>query len=420
MRIVHLSTSDTTGGAARAAYRLHQGLRREGHDSRMFVMHKSSDDPSVVAFVPPRDPLSRVRRHLRRNAINRDSAPYLALRPEGLEPFSDDRSMHGADILAQLPKCDVINLHWVAGFIDYTSFFRSIPRHTPIVWRLSDTNPFTGGCHYDEGCGRFAQQCGSCPQLGSNDPYDLSFRIWQRKQAAFRHVAPSRLHIVALSNWIAKEARRSTLFGHIPISVIPNGIDATVFAPADRNMARNALAIPPDARVVMFSAGSIENRRKGLPQLIEALNGLSQHDDIILLSLGGGKPALNGPLRHIHLGHVENDKQIAQAYRAADLFVIPSLQENLPNTALEAMSCGTPVVGFDAGGIPDLVRPGITGLLAPVGDIGALRTAIAALLDDAPRRAAMGSMCRQIVLNEYLPELQVQRYATIYRQLITD
>ncbi|MDZ4716882.1 MAG: glycosyltransferase, partial [Roseiflexaceae bacterium] len=251
-------------------------------------------------------------------------------------------------------------------------------------------------------------------------PYDLSFRIWQRKQAAFRHVAPSRLHIVALSNWIAKEARRSTLFGHIPISVIPNGIDATVFAPADRNMARNALAIPPDARVVMFSAGSIENRRKGLPQLIEALNGLSQHDDIILLSLGGGKPALNGPLRHIHLGHVENDKQIAQAYRAADLFVIPSLQENLPNTALEAMSCGTPVVGFDAGGIPDLVRPGITGLLAPVGDIGALRTAIAALLDDAPRRTAMGSMCRQIVLNEYLPELQVQRYATIYRQLITD
>lgn len=417
LRIVHLSTSDIAGGAARAAYRLHQGLGTMGHDSRMLVMNKSSDDPTVTAFIPPRDPIGRVRRHLRRSAINRDGAPYQSTRPQGLEPFSDDRSMHGSALLAQLPPCDIVNLHWVAGFVDYTSFFRSVPQRMPIVWRLSDANPFTGGCHYDENCGQFIQQCGTCPQLGSNDPFDLSFQIWQRKQAVLSALKPTQLHIVALSNWIAREAGRSSLFHHFPISIIPNGIDTQVFAPADRQAARALFRIPAAARVVMFSAGSIENRRKGLPQLIDAMAGLGQRQDLVLLSLGGGKPMLNGQFQHIHLGHLEDDQRIAQAYCAADLFVVPSLQENLPNTALEAMACGTPVVGFDAGGIPDLVRSNITGLLAPVGDVGGLRTAIAALLDDEPRRATMAITCRQVVLAEYTPELQVQRYTQLYQRL---
>lgn len=417
MRIVHLSTTDIAGGAARAAYRLHSGLRRMGHDSRMFVARRSSNDPSVVAFAPPRDPLGRIQRHLRRQSINRDNAQYQATRPSGLETFSDDRSMHGPDILRQLPPSDVVNLHWVGEFVDYTAFFGSVPQQTPVVWRLSDLNPFTGGCHYDEGCGRYAERCGICPQLGSHNPEDLSFQIWQRKHAAFRRVPPGKLHIVALSNWIAAEARRSSLFRNFPVSVIPNGIDSSVFAPGDRQAARHSLGIPANARVVMFSAHSVTNRRKGFAPLVEALAGLGSRSDLVLVSLGEGNLELNIPLKHIHLGHVSDDQRIAQVYSAADLFVIPSLQENLPNTALEAMACGTPVVGFDAGGIPDLVRPN-TGLLAPVGDVTALRDAIRTLLDDEPRRAMLAAECRRVAVEEYAPELQVQRYVALYASLV--
>lgn len=416
MRILHLSTNDTAGGAARAAYRLHQGLRHAGHDSRMLVMNRSSDDPSVVAFRSPRHPLARVRRHLRRQAINADVARYQGTRPAGLEPFSDDRSMHGADLMAQIPGCDVINLHWVAGFIDLAGVLPALARRAPLVWRLSDSNPFTGGCHYDDGCERFTQQCGACPQLGSRDANDLSRQVHSRKRQALARIPHGRLQIVALSRWIADEARRSSLFRDLPISVIPNGIDTHIFAPGDRAAARTDLAIPHGAQVVMFSAGSVNNRRKGFAELVAALAGISAEQQVVLLSLGGGKPVINAPLQHIHLGHLADDRQIAAAYSAADLFVIPSLQENLPNTALEAMACGIPVVGFDAGGIPDLVRHRHTGLLAPVGDISGLRQQIQILLDAPDLRGAFGAAGREVVVREYTPATQVARYLSLYEQ----
>ncbi|GAB4181701.1 MAG: glycosyltransferase [Roseiflexaceae bacterium] len=418
LKVVHLSTNDVAGGAARAAYRLHQGLQRLGHQSQMLVANKSSSDPQVLAFAPPRDPIGRVARHLRRSAMNRDMARYQATRPAGLEPFSDDRSMHAGAVVRQIPTCDIINLHWVAGFVDYTNFFRVASQRAPIVWRLSDINPFTGGCHYDEGCGRFSRSCGACPQLGSTDPNDLSAAVLRRKQAALASIPQGRLHIVALSRWIAEEARRSKLFRDLPISIIPNGIDPHTFAPRDTLAARQALGIAADQRVVMFSAGSVTNRRKGFAELVEALRGLGAREDLTLVSLGSGKQTLDLPFRHLALGHTSDDNLIAQVYSAADLFVIPSLQENLPNTALEAMACGTPVVGFDAGGIPDLVRHGHTGLLVPVGDVAGLGQAIATLLNEPNRLAAMALEGRRVVLADYTPELQVQRYVELYHRLI--
>src|SRR5206468_2903732 len=153
MRIVHLSTTDTAGGAARAAYRLHTGLRRLGHDSRMVVLKKFSSDESMSAFVPSRDLISRIRRRVVRRSITRDYARYSRTIPPGVELFSDDRAAPGAELLRQIPDCNVINLHWIPGLVDMRSFF--IERDTPIVWRLADMWPLTGGCHYDDGCGKF-------------------------------------------------------------------------------------------------------------------------------------------------------------------------------------------------------------------------------------------------------------------------
>src|SRR4051794_6267539 len=168
MTIVHLSTSDSGGGAARAAFRLHTGLRRLGHESRMLVAEKKSFDPTVTKVSSPKDLSARIRRSLRRKKLQADHAEY-AKRPSGQELFSDDRTEYLDQPAVQLPPCDVVNLHWVAGLLDYEQFFPKLPPNLPpklpIVWRLADMNPLTGGCHYDGGCGRFTGKCGACPQL---------------------------------------------------------------------------------------------------------------------------------------------------------------------------------------------------------------------------------------------------------------
>ncbi|NJN15536.1 MAG: glycosyltransferase [Oscillochloris sp.] len=419
MKIVHISTNDTGGGAARAAYRLHIGLRRLGHDSQMYVAQKQSDDPTVLA-IPAANGLNSLRERGRGRQIRADFKPYKNLRPQGLEPFTDDRSRYGKAMVDALPPADIINLHWAAMFLDYGMFFRRVPARTPVVWRLSDMNAFTGGCHYDEGCGRYAAACGACPQLVSRDPNDLSFQIWQRKRAAYDAIPPGRLHIVALNQWIAGEVRRSSLLSTVPVHVIPNGLDTNTFAPRDRAFARSTLGVPADAKVVLFVAHSTKNRRKGLKLLVEALAGMDDIPNLFFLSIGRGGTIADLRIPQLSLGQLNQDRLISLVYSAADLFVIPSLQDNMPSTALEAVSCGTPVVGFDVGGVPEIVRPGVTGLLAPVGDVGALRAAIRQLLLDEPRRQAIAECCRTIALAEYTQELQARRYVELYEHILND
>lgn len=416
MRVLHISTFHAGGGAGIAAYRLHTGLRQAGVDSRMLVLDRRGDDPSVIGLRVARDPVRRLLLKAAKLAIRRDLARYTP--PPGYERLRDDRSEHGAAVVRQLPEADVITLHWVNTMVDYRRFFAVAPRRAPVVWRLADMSPFTGGCPYDYGCGRYEGQCGRCPQLSSDDPQDLSAQILRRKQAALAAVPPGRLHIVAPTTWIGEAARRSAAFGRFPVTVIPNGLDVAVFTAAPKAAARAELGLPAEARVVMFVAGDVTNRRKGLGLLAEALAGLqAEVPELLLVSVGRGEPPVAGaPARH--LGYIGDDRRRALVYAAADLFVIPSLQENVGNTAIEALACGTPVVGFAAGGIPDAVRPGRTGLLAPVGDTRALRACIGELLRDDARRAAMGAEGRRVAEGEYASAVQVRRYVGLYRQLL--
>ena len=416
MRVLHLSTFEADAGAGIAAYRLHAGLRRAGVDSRMLVLDRRGDDPTVAALRLPRDPVRRVLRRLAKERIRRDLAPYSP--PPGYERFRDDRSEHGGDLVRQLPAADVITLHWVNGMLDYGTFFAEAPRRAPLVWRLADMSPFTGGCHYDYGCGAFALRCGRCPQLGSDDPGDLSAQVLGRKLAALAQVPAERLHLVAPSTWTGEMARRSAALGRFPLTVIPNGLDTAVFAPVAKAEARARLGLPPRARIVMFVAADVGNRRKGFDLLAEALAGLGDEaPGLLLVSVGRGEPRVAGaPGRH--LGYIGDDARRALVYAAADLFVIPSLQESFGQTVIEALACGTPVVGFAAGGIPDLVRPGRTGLLAPVGDAAALRAAIARLLRDHEDRERMGREARAVAEAEYASPVQVARYLALYRRLL--
>jgi glycosyltransferase involved in cell wall biosynthesis len=421
MKVVHLNTYDISGGAARSAYRLHMALSRAGCDSTMFVSQSSSDDPTVVQSRPPRQNfLSRLHNHVRYRRIDRDFARYGISRPDGYERFSDDRSPHGTDLVNQLPISDVINLHWIAGFVDYRTFFTAIPRVTPIVWTMHDMNAFTGGCHYSMGCSQYIKQCGACPQLGSSSPKDLAYQVWRRKRKTFARIAAKRLHLVSPSRWLAREVKESFLGRAFNVSVIPYGVDVDAFAPRDRQTARSFLGIPQQARVVLFLSDALNNARKGYPLLAQALAGLNNVAEIFLLSLGRGQPAVDTKTPQLHFGYVDNDRVLSFIYSAADVYVIPSLQDNLPNTVLEAMACGTPVIGFDVGGIPDMVRPGSTGLLARRADVNSLRDSISELLQDATRRATMAANCRRIAINEYALEVQARRYTDLYESIVEE
>jgi len=420
VRVLHISTSDIVGGAVRAASRLHRGLQRIGHTSSMYVLQKTSLGPDVIAFDPPTNLRHRIRRRIRRDRMTARLRRATCNRPEGYEMFSTDRSQHTVGIIEQMPPCDVVNLHFIAGFIDYELFFSTVPERCPVVWTLHDMNPLTGGCHYDDGCGRFVEGCGSCPQLGSSTDRDLSAHVWRRKTRIFTGVSSERLHIVSPSHWLAEEVNRSGLLGRFPASVIPHGLDTERYSPIDPVIARKALGIAEEAKVLLFVSDSTTNRRKGLQHLIDAVPGLcAAYPNLVLVSVGSGRHRMDGSLPQIHLGTIENHRMLRLAYNAADVFVMPSLQEAFGLTALEAMACGTPTVGFAVGGIPDIVRSDVTGQLVPAGGTRALGLAIETLLGDRQKRALLSANCRRSAVEQHSLEIQAERYVEVYRRLVT-
>lgn len=418
MKILHISTYDRRGGDGRAAYGLHTGLRRCGHDSRMFVSDKTTDDPSVVLFSPCMKPLTRLQRRIRRTRLSRKLAPYRHTMPEGTDGFCLHRSQHRQDFIRQLPAYDVANLHGVYDFLDYSTFFSTVSAQKPIIWTLHGMNPFTGGCHYDADCGRFQAACGACPLLGSENTADLSYREWRSKQAVFDALPEKSVTLVSPSRWLADTARRRSLGASWPVEIIPYGVDTDVFMPRDRYETRAELDIPVDACVIFFIAQYHQSVRKGYAQLMETLRLLPPIPNLWLLSAGNIAANLPIDLPHRHMDFINDDERLSCLYSAADVCVVPSLEDNLPNTVLESMACGTPVCGFETGGIPDMVRTNLTGLLARKGDVKGLSCAVETLLTDRELRARLSSQCRRTALDEYTLDLQARRYEDLYRRLL--
>jgi glycosyltransferase involved in cell wall biosynthesis len=419
MNVIHLSTNDISGGAARSAYRIHSGLRSLGINSSMLVRSRRSDDEFVAEVQPPQTLWGRARQRLRQERIQRAFGRYRSSLKPGFELFSDDRSAWGGGLLDQIPPASILQLHWIARFVDLGIALPRLCARSPVVWTLHDMNALTGGCHYDLGCGRYQQSCGRCPELGSRVEHDLSRKIWKRKRAGYDRIAAGRLHLVTPSHWLRDHVRSSSLAAPFPVSVIPYGLDLDVFTVHDRTIARDLLGLPRRARVVLFVAEVMYNARKGFSLLRDALQGLAGAEAPILLSLGHGRPVVGGA-RAMHLGSVDNDRFLSIVYSAADLFVIPSLDDNLPNTVLESMACGTPAVGFAVGGIPEMIRPGETGWLAEPGDVAGLRNAILSALGDDTARAAMGKACRDRVEREHSLRRQAERYIKLYGEIGCD
>ena len=420
MKIVQVSRTDGGDGASNVALRVHRGLLRLGHDSRMFVAQRRGEpvDSTVVVYEPPTDYPMRVRRRLRDLQINRSFARYRKSRPLGFEAFSDDRTRHGSEFLKQIPSCDILHIQQMYQVFDFRSLFGNVPQHTPVVRTLHDASFFAGGCHSPEGCEKYTEQCGACPQLGSQDPEDLSREIWQRKASVLKTIPQGRLYVVSPSRWLMNEAKRSALLKNVPVVLIPYGVDTDVFCPRDRRCARDLFGIPQDALVILFVSNPVHRPIKGFALLAQALEGMDRVPNLTVVSVGSGKPPVPVPIPYLSLGPLGNERLLSFAYSAADMFALPSRQDNFPSTVLEAMACGTPVIGSAVGGVIDMVRPGITGSLFPAQDATALRSVIHTMCQDAAKRAEISANCRRIAVEEYSLEVQAKRHVELYSGIL--
>jgi glycosyltransferase involved in cell wall biosynthesis len=427
--IVDQLCTSLSGGASLAAQRLHRSLRTAGVESRFWFSSREKKASSSDEFMfPTRWPQpsggwGRVNGVLTwcRRKLSWSWAKYRQLRrrPSGFEIFTPARlAADTAFSIANRPG-DILHLHWVAKLIDYPSFFASIPDDLPVVWTLHDMNPFTGGCHFSSGCERFMTVCGNCPQLANPGRQDLSNRQFALKFKALRN---KNLHVVAPSRWLIEAARLSPILNSArSFHLIPYGLDTEFFFPRDSETARRQFNVPLDATVLGFGADSVANRRKGWRELVEALNQLRYTRPTVALVFGKGELPSNANrnLTIISVGFIHEPSQLANLYSAMDALVMPSLEDNLPQTGLEAMACGTPVIAFDAGGIPDFVLPEQTGLLAKTGDSAALSRQIQRLLDDPERADAMGIRARKLILEQFSSGLESARYLELYRKLLT-
>jgi len=428
LKIVVISTLDY-GGAGKAAYRLHKGLLSNGIHSTMIAANKKSGD-STVKVLPTYYTASKTKCidvesyispvwNSQYSKWQKMLSEYLR-RPEGLEFFTDAESTVRLQQIEEIQEADIIHLHWVAGVMDYPTA-PSFISGKPVVWTLHDMNPFTGGCHYAGTCIKYKKSCGACPQLGSDNPDDLAKRIWQQKQNAYKNI---QLNLVTPSRWLAQRASESSLLYRFPVDVIPYGLPVDIFRPLPKNDLRKAFNIDQKTKIILFGADSIGNERKGFHYLAEAMRKLHasvQQHNIAIAFFGHvpktAKIALPYPV--INFGSVASEEQLAIIYNIADVFVLPSLEDNLPNTVLEAIACGVPVVGFNIGGMPDMIEHEKTGCLVSKQDIQGLSDAIEWIVYSPKIIAAqLSENCRQKALKHYSPEIQARAYANVYDQLM--
>lgn len=414
LRVAVVNTEDLRGGAARAAYRLHQGLRSSGVDSTMLVQVRQGDDFSVSG--PP----SRLGNLLNTLRPAIDLAPILVYRRRNKKAvfypgWLPDSIVHRINKAAP----DLVHLHWITGgFVNVRSLRRLA---LPLVWTVHDMWAFTGGCHYDAGCGRYASNCGHCPVLGSSMGLDLSRLGWARKKKAYGDL---NLSIVAPSRWLASETMKSSLLGRFPVHVIPNGIDTDLYRPLGRELARELLRLPKDRMLILFGAmGATSDPRKGFSRLQDALKRLAvARPELPLTAMIFGAsapkvlPDLGMPV--LYAGNAVDDLTLAAIYSSADVFVAPSSQENLSNTVMEALSCGTPCVAFDVGGMSDMIDHRDNGFLAKPFDSVDLADGICwAIADDFSRRHA-AERARRKVLEKFGISRIAQQHAELYAQLL--
>ena len=355
MRVLIINTSEHIGGAAIAANRLMEALRDNGIRVKMLVRDKQSEQMTVVSIGSGwMLPVKFLWEPLVIFVANKFSRRNL---------FQVDIANTGTDVtnLPEFQQADIIHLHWMnQGFLSLSDSERIIDSGKPIVITMHDMWYFTGICHYSGNCNRYKEECHNCPLLTEGGwGKDIATKVFRKKQELYKK---TKLTFVGCSRWIASLASESALtVGHKIIS-IPNAIDTNLFRPMDRDAARHACNLPTDKLLILFGSQRITDERKGFKYLVEACEiikkkhpHLASKIGIVVVGGDSNKVASLLPLPVYPVSYVKDEHDMVELYNAVDIYVTPSLQDNLPNTIVEAMSCGVPCVGFNIGGIPEMI-----------------------------------------------------------------
>lgn len=420
LKVLSVCTS-LGGGAGRAAYRIHQGVRNLGVDSRMLLKAGRSNDMNIITlddFVPYNSFYKAF--DWTRNKCKNQIQHFLWNRyPERENVFMSD--LRGTDLHGALRKLDydVLHLHWINNrFIS----LEDLPKNKPIVWTLHDSWPFCGICHYFFECKEYMYHCGCCPFLHSGKSNDLSYWVWKQKDEIYKDL---NFHIVTPSYWLGECAKRSSLMGHLPVTIIPNCLDVNVYRPLKENEISSKWSdlarVKLKKKLILFGAvNAVKDKVKGFSHLMSALSALETQgntDDIELVVFGANESELSINIPVHYVGCVSNPLEMVSLYNLADVTVVPSLSENLSCTIMESLSCGTPVVAFNIGGNSDMIEHKVNGYLAKERDDADLAEGIRWCLDNNQNNC-LRKAAREKVLHEYTYDVVCQQYVELYQQVL--
>lgn len=395
LHIVLLSYHDSNGGAGIAAGRLKVALEKVGHRVDYLVREKASTSDSVKLGNGLISWLKFIAERLFFLRFEKDKSIRFLFNP-GV--FGSDISKHPL-----IQQADIVHLHWVNfGFLSVSDIASLTRLNKPVFWTLHDMWAFTGGCHHSGSCENFQHSCGDCKFVKNSNPSDLSNRMWEAKKTGF---ASKNLHIITCSDWLGNRAKQSSILGGHAIKTIPNAIDTEFFSPK-----ASSLGLDPNKKYVLFVAMRVNAPAKGFHLLKEALQYLDA--STIELLIVGGKMTEELPLKAHNFGQISDPARMRDIYAAADVFVTPSLEENLPNTIMEAMACGTACVGFEVGGIPEMIEHQVTGYVAQAFDPVDLAKGIQWSLNNKEA----GSKSRERSLQLYDQSIVAQQHLAYYAQ----
>lgn len=409
MKIYLLNTYDQEGGAARACSRLYRGLQQQGADVRLLVREKAGVDAGILTskygiagkLGALLDEVM-LHRYPKRQSHNFSAAKLFA---------------SGINSVSGLAP-DVLHLHWIPkGFVCVEDIQKV---SSPIIWTMHDSWPFTGGCHLPGDCLGYQMKCGACTVLGSAVESDLSRKVWERKKRSY---PLDRMTLVAPSRWMADKVRSSSLLGACPVEVIPNALDTEIYSPGDKLEARASLGLPADRKIILFGAKNVlSDPNKGAALLRGVIQGLREEvrRECALLVFGE-KQDKYSPLKGldvINLGAVADEAEIISLYRAADVLVMTSLQENLPNMIAEAMCCGLPCVAFGVGGVPEQIGHRRNGCLVEPFDVSAMSAELGWLLSSEDQRRLLSVEARKDAGWLYSLEKISRQHITLYEKVV--
>lgn len=416
MKILHINSGDKNGGAGIAAYRLHRALLDKNQDSMMLVCNKITNDSTVHG------PRTGFERYSMRavNFINRRLTSFF-YKPE--DTFCASISLFDNPLFVRRINDispDIVNLHWVCDGVIRPEFIAKI--NAPVVWTMHDMWPFCGSENYVLKSQRHIQGYSQKNEGVGSKVLDVDRWVFQRKKKVYAKTIKN-ISFIAPSRWLGEEAKKSALLKDKRVVHIPNGIDTNKFCPVDKKVAREILGLPLGKKILLYGAtGGTLDSRKGFSLLSQALThlcGSMDRESFLVTMFGGNAPAPNTvEYNCLSFGRLTDDVAMVLAYSAADVFVVPSLLDNLPNTILESLSCGTPVVGFNIGGLPDMINHEENGCLADPYNIESLANGIHYVFSNLTEKR-MNDSARNSVVSNFSSESQAEKYIGLYSSLLS-